>query len=102
MFWAIVLLIWVADCTVTSGIRALGGDQFVASDRASGGSAGMLIAQHAAFDQARDFCDGQRRRLLPISNEPTRNHYALRFRCVPPDSPELARPADNPAIDRPI
>jgi hypothetical protein len=96
---ALVLLGWVADCTVATGVRTLGGDLHAASGRSPWGSAGILIAQHDAFEQAQAFCAGQHLRLLLAGDHASRGGYTLQFRCVQPDSPELARPAVNQQHD---
>src|SRR4051812_28816471 len=97
---ALVLLAWVVDCTAASGVHPLGGDVYIVSGRSSGGSAGILIAQHESFTQAQAFCESKRLRLLLAGEHAAPTGYTLQFRCVQPDSPERARPAVNQGLDR--
>jgi hypothetical protein len=99
VLWTFVLLVWVADCTAASGVRALGADTYASEGRNPGGSAGLLIVQHAAYEQAQAFCEGRSLRLLPEAGQSSADIYALRFRCVAPGNPGSAKPLVDQAPD---
>jgi hypothetical protein len=88
-----------------AGVRESGQDSYMASGRSRAGNAGVLIAQSAALQDARNFCEAQGRRFIAladrVSQEPLSNQvtYSVRFRCPAPGSPELPHPAVNRAPD---
>lgn len=88
-----------------AGVRESGQDSYLASGRSRAGNAGVLIAQSAALQNARAFCESQGRRFIAladrVSPEPLSDQvtYSVRFRCPPPGSPELPHPAVNRAPD---
>jgi hypothetical protein len=107
---ALALLAVCGGCTSEPGVeggavRQSGQDSYMATGRARGGNAGVLIAQSAALQNARTFCEDQGRRFIaladrvaqePLSGQVT---YSVRFRCPSPGSPELPHPAVNRAPD---
>lgn len=94
-----------AGCTPEPGIQGSGSGSYTVTGRSSSGDAGVLIAQNAALQDARAFCMAQGRRFLAVGDhvaqEPfsDRVSYTVQFRCPPPGSPELQRPAVNQAPD---
>jgi len=96
---AFVLSVWVTDCTAANGVRALGGDTYLSEGRNPGTSAGFLIEQHTAYEQAQAFCEGRNRRLLPEGGQSSADAIGLRFRCIAPESPGLTNPIVNQAPD---
>jgi hypothetical protein len=107
---ALALLAVCGGCTSEpgvegAGVQGAGPDSYMASGRSRGGNSGVLIAQSAALQDARAFCEAQGRRFMaladrvaqaPYSDQVT---YTVRFRCPSPGSPELPRPAVNRAPD---
>lgn len=111
--WAVgafALLALCAGCSSEpgvegAGVRQSGQDSYMASSRTRAGNAGVLIAQSAALQNARAFCESQGRRFIEladgVSQEPLSNQvtYSVRFRCPVPGSPELPHPAVNRSSD---
>jgi hypothetical protein len=107
---ALALLALYAGCSSEPGVEGAsvqesGRDSYMASGRSRAGNAGVLIAQSAALQDARSFCEAQGRRFIApadrVSQEPLSNQvtYSVRFRCPAPGSPELPHPAVNRAPD---
>ncbi len=111
--WALCAFALLAVCAGCSsepgvegaGVRESGQDGYLATGRSRAGDAGVLIAQNAALQDARTFCEAQGRRFIAladrVSQEPFSNQvtYTVRFRCPAPGSPELPHPAVNRAPD---
>jgi len=111
--WAVAafaLLAMYAGCSSEpdvqgGGVRESGQDSYTASGRSRAGNAGVLIAQSAALQNARAFCESQGRRFIEladrVSHEPLSDQvtYSVRFRCPAPGSPELPHPAVNRSSD---
>jgi len=111
--WAVSALTLLAVCGGCSsdpgveagGVRQSGQGGYMATGRSRDGNAGVLIAQNAALQDARTFCEAQGRRFIAladrVSQEPLSDQvtYTVRFRCPSPGSPELPHPAVNRAPD---
>ncbi len=102
--FAVVCLIF--GCAPQAGVQPSGTDTFVSSARAPGGHAGVLLAQSAALQDARDYCSAQGKRFASVGDQVTEDTfsydvtYTVRFRCPVPGSPELPRPTVNEAPDQ--
>jgi len=105
---AMALLSILLSCAAetASGPRPVAGsDAYTVTTRGPRGSAGVLIAQHAALEDARAFCNAQGRRFRSLGSSVEREPfssqlaYTVRFRCPAPGAPELERPTVNQAPD---
>ena len=110
--WAVSALALLAVCGGCSsepgveagGVRQSGQDSYMATGRSRGGNAGVLIAQSAALQDARTFCEAQGRRFI-AARRPGVAGAALRsgdvHRAVPLPLAWLARAAAPGGEPRP-
>jgi hypothetical protein len=103
---ALAVMCLIFGCAPRAGVQQAGADTFVASARAPGGNPGVLLAQSAALQDARDFCKARGRRFLSVADQVAEDTFSydvtftVRFRCPAADAPELPRPTVNEAPDQ--
>ncbi|MBV8521804.1 MAG: hypothetical protein JOY71_06720 [Acetobacteraceae bacterium] len=84
----------------------MGADTFTVSGSYGSSSSGLLIAQSALLQEARNFCQQRGRQFDAVSDQVSRDPqsqkpvYTVRFRCLAETDPLLRHPMvnENPGL----
>ncbi len=93
----------IAGCATSTGILPAGPDTYTISEHYAPVRGGAESAERAALIESNQFCEQRGRKFLPINmgqapGVPIETNlygptgYAVVFRCLLPDDPELQRP----------
>ncbi len=95
----------LSACSPEPTVQRAGDEGYTVKARSPESSAGILLTQNAALQNARAFCAAQGRRFLALQSGvgeegfPRDLTYTVHFRCVDAGSPLLQRPTVDQAPD---